>query len=830
MVYYVACPTSQLDQPGSWSAVVPVLTGIERMSPYTNKVDGGNTIFAGGGGKLFRLTQASRTNAKVWRSQEIAISAPPDLPPLSFNSYTTTLVATDANNQPVKSLGVEISTDSATPLYINGLYYLVGPTPLTITTDPSGTITIVEACNDLNASVITAAIPNDIVSYIIDPMDYAFDKMAALDTEDALRNASYAAQTTAGGIVGNPGSTPLIDSTASQGDLKTIASRMVNLRDIWGDVRPPSTTPLRRLKPSHPGVVAASRHQASDRYEGIFDDIAMAAGDLFQWLKSGIEAVIDIIKDAATDAWHFIAKIAGKVYRAVLDTVEAIIGALEWIYNVIKTTIEQIIEFIKFLFAWDDIRRTKDVLHNVVRLYMKYQVGNLGNVKTMFDNQVADVEKTLSDWAGLGDWSPLGTVASTSAGAAGTNPAKNQTASSMLLANHLRDNVAQLTVRDTRATVDMVQDTVDNLLNAISNEGQVLSAVYIKLQDVATTLPTMSVADAIKKIAVILGEGMLSSVQVVVDALLDALATVANTAIDLLDTKIYIPVISDILDAIGVPSISFLDLFSWIAAVSVDVVYKIVYGAAPFPDNSDVNALVSASSWEDISRLFGKAADANSASQPKATEAVTLPHELAKAVHIAGHAAAGFNIVMGNFLQAFEAEAPTGDNPFSLPGAILGIVTAVLGGAADILVPSDPIDNAAVSALGTATTVAGLVSKIIFSGPVQGRLAVSSSGFSALAVQDGRATSAIVSSILVIPSLFVTGWHLYELSQKPAGTERSAAIVSEVSKLTSYGAIISYAVAVNLREPVSKQEAIITMVACNVATGGLQTAEAFLIK
>ncbi|KAI3400071.1 hypothetical protein diail_4609 [Diaporthe ilicicola] len=830
VVYYVACPTSQLDQPGSWSAVVPILTSIERISPYINRADGGNTILAGGGGKLFRLTQASRTNAKVWRSQEITIAAPPDLPPLSFNSYTTTLVATDADDLPVKALEVEISTDSATPLYINGLYYLVGPTPVTITTDTSGTITIVEACNDLNASIITAAIPNDIVSYIIDPMDYAFDKMAALDTEDALRNASYPAQITAGGILGNPGSTPLVDSTISQDDLQTIASRMISLRDIWGNVRPPSTTPQRRLKPSHPGVVAASRHQASDGYKGIFDNIAMAAGDLFRWLKSGVEAVIDIIKDAATDAWHFIAKIAGKVYRAVLDTVEAIVGALEWVFNVIKTAIEQIIEFIKFLFSWDDIRRTKDVLHNVVRLFMRHQVGDLGNVKNLFDNQVADVEKTLSDWAGLGDWSPLGTVASTSTGAAGANPAKDQTPSSMLLANHLRDNVGQLTVRETTATTDAVQDTVDNLLHAISSEGQVLSAVYMKLQDVAMALPKMSVADAIKRIAVILGEGMLSSVQVVLDALLDALASVANTAIELLDTKIHIPVISDILAAIGVPSISFLGLFSWVAAVSVDVVYKIVYGAAPFPDNSDVDALLSASSWQELTQLFGKDAGADAASQLMAAEALTLPHELAKAVHIVGHAAAGFNIIMGNFLQAFEAEAPTGNNPFSMPGAILGVVTAVLDGAADVLVPSDPIDNAAVSALGTATTVAGVVSKIIFSGPVQGKLAASSSGFSALAVQDGRATSAIVSSILVIPSLFVTCWHFYELSQKPDGTQRSAAILSEVSKLTSCGATISYAVAVNDQEPLSKQAAIVSMVACNVATGGLQTAEAFLIE
>lgn len=397
----------------------------------------------------------------------------------------------------------------------------------------------------------------------------------------------------------------------------------------------------------------------------------------------------------------------------------------------------------------------------------------------------------------------------------------------MLLANHLRDNVGQLAVRGTRATADVVQETIDNLLNAISREGQVLSAVYTKLQDVATTLPTLSVGDAIKKIAVILGEGLLSSVQVVVDALLDALASVANTAIDLLDTEIYIPVISEILDPIGVPRISFLELFAWIAAVSVDVVYKIVYGAAPFPDNDNVNALIAAGSWEDLTGMFGKGVDATSA--PKST-AITLPPAVAKAVHIAGHAAAGFNIFVGNFLQAFEAEAPTGENPFSMPATILGVVTSVLSGASDFLVPSAPVENTAAKAISTATTVAGIISSLVFSGPVQGKLAVSGSGFSSLAVQDGRATSAIVSAILVIPQLFVTGWHFYELSQQPASTERSAAIVGEVANLTAHGATISYAVAVNLKEPVSKQRAIIAMVACNVATGGLQTAEAFLVK
>ncbi|RYO77879.1 hypothetical protein DL766_006320 [Monosporascus sp. MC13-8B] len=227
-----------------------VKQGIEHISAYTNKTDGANTIFASGGGKLTRLTRASRTNTKVWRSQEITLAAPPDQKPLSFNSYTTTIIVNSKDGLPASDVELEISADSYTPFYINGLYYLVGQTPVIIPTDAAGTVTIIEASNDLNATVLTVAIPNDVLSTIIDAMNYAFRKISSLDSESALRDASYPTLTAVGGTLGDPGYSPLVSSSANQGDLQVIASRMTNLKDVWANVKPPSTTPLRRLKPT----------------------------------------------------------------------------------------------------------------------------------------------------------------------------------------------------------------------------------------------------------------------------------------------------------------------------------------------------------------------------------------------------------------------------------------------------------------------------------------------------------------------------------------------------------------------------------------------------
>ncbi|KAJ8122436.1 hypothetical protein ONZ43_g1370 [Nemania bipapillata] len=823
-VYYISCHTSHLDQPGSWSAVVPVLKDIERISPYTNRAEGSNTIFASGNGKLFRLIQASRTNAKMWRSQEIIIPSPSKAKPLSFNSYTTTLVAKGDNGLPAGDLELNISTDSSTPFYINGIYHIIGPTPVTILTDRTGTVTIVEASNDLSAAILTVAIPNDTISYIIDPTRDVFSKIASLKSEDALRNASYPTLITAGGILGNPRTAPLIKPSTSGKDLEVIATRMGILKDIWDNMKPPSTTSRLRLKPTHPGVVPTTLYYACPRDGSILDHVAMAAGDLFRWLRSGVQAVINIIKDAATNAWHFVATIAGKVYRAVLNSVEAIVGAVEWVFHAIETKIEQLVAFVKFVFEWDDIKRTYDTIHSFATMAIKYHIVTLSEIKRLFDRDIRKYERELADWAGLGDLLPL---PSPPYYTGAVSPMKYQTASSMLFATHFKNNVAQLAVIESKATTDVAQKTIDNLLQVVSNEGQILSPVYVKLQELTKPIESMNVLDCFKAIIGILGEKVLSSARAVGDELLDALIPMEPAIYDFLETTIHIPVISDILEKIGVPRMTVLDLFLWIGAVSFTVVYKLSKKVAPFPDPRHVDAIKSASSWNELAELFGQTADPKTQTK---MNAAALPQEVKKVVHNAGHASAGFLIFIGNFLDELEANSPSGENPFSLPTAIIGVAGAVLGGATDILVPDEPIEDETVSALARATTAMRLLSKILFCGPVQKRLAVSTSEFSALAVGDGRATSAIIDSILVMPQLLVASWHLYELSKKPDSDKRKAGILGEVATLTSCASRISYAVAANDNDCSNKQAAIVNVLDCNVATGGLQTAIAFLVE
>ncbi|KAB8212011.1 hypothetical protein BDV34DRAFT_184546 [Aspergillus parasiticus] len=814
-VFYVSCPTNQLDLPGSWSSCVPMLTNIERMSAYVNQVDGGNTVFTSGGGRLQKLMQGTSSASRIWRAQDIKVASPPQTKSLSFKSYTTTIHVTNEHDLPAKDAPLTISASSRAPVYMNGIYYVLGSLPTKVRTDAMGSVTVIEATEDINATVFTVSFNGGSGSITINPMDKVFAKLTALNSADKLQDASFPSQTKAGGVVGAPASTPLVAPSTARGDIEVVAGHMDSLKSAYSNVK---ETQSATLASRNHGVVPSTLFLNSGKVSsaGLGHYIAIAAGDLFRWLKSGIDAVIDVIYDAASGAWHFIARIAGKVYRAVLDTVEAVVGAVEWVFNAIKTAIEDIVRFVEFLFEWDDIRRTKDVMHNVVRLWLRHQVDGIPGAKAAFDREIISVEKTLNQWTGITDWGSLGPAAEKTASSSASNPAEGQTSGSQLLAGHFRTHVSELRILGDSPPFDATDNVIDDLLTALSNEGEVLGTTYTQLQELAKDFSAMNLEDVLKRLAGILGDVVLSSARVVVDALLDVLHDMASAAVTLLDTKIHIPVISDILNAIGVPDLSFLDLFTWIAAVAYTVVYKIGKSEAPFPDSDEVQTIISATSWNQLAGMF---------SGPS----MSISPYMQKCIFIAGHSISGFMCLTGDFVNTFEAEAETGDNPFSTPSAIMGFIAAGSQGASDFLVPKDAIENKAASTISTITTGAVIAAKLMFSGPAQKRFgAPEGSKFKPLAVRDGRATGAIVDSILVIPALFVSGRHFYELSAKPAGATRSAAIVGEVSNLASYISRIAYAFAVNDKDPSSRQVPIGIMALSNLACAGLQAAEAVI--
>ncbi|KAH6974308.1 hypothetical protein BKA56DRAFT_689829 [Ilyonectria sp. MPI-CAGE-AT-0026] len=252
-----------------------------------------------------------------------------------------------------------------------------------------------------------------------------------------------------------------------------------------------------------------------------------------------------------------------------------------------------------------------------------------------------------------------------------------------------------------------------------------------------------------------------------------------GSAVGLLETKIHIPIISDILNAIGIPDLSFLDLLCWITALSYTVVDKIANNKAPFHDNADVQSIIFANNWETLQALLTQPSppalvlfrqerpqnympeswhmfmvrrpQANSLKNelPIApTSPGTIPPvfaEIANSIYIAGHKFASFCSLTAVYINYEEEiwtyeddESDEGDswfpkNPWTVPSASY---------VADTALPKDPIQNAGWKMVSRSVTGAAATAKLAFTGPAQGFFETTY-GLSSLAVNDPQATGEL---------------------------------------------------------------------------------------
>lgn len=814
-VFYTKCNKALVTNSSAWSYPLPILDGVNKISPYINKVDDGNLFFAVAGDELIQVVQSPKTT--LWDTQRVTLKAPIDAKAKSFTSYTTRIQLQDEEDQPMAHCTLNISTSTRVPVYINHLYYVLDTTPIPIKTDALGSITVVELANELVGTTITVEALGK-GSITINPMDKAFGKIASLDTADKLKAA----------VITHPdgSTTPLVDQSISKSDLQVVASYNTQLKKAYAKVS--------KATPQFSSVAAVDLANVST-LTGFGQAIVSSAGDLFSWLESGIESVIHLVEDTASGFWNFVVQIGGKIYQAVLDTIEAVVGAVKWIYKVIKTTLTDLIRFLEFLFEWKDITRTKKVIKNLTKVFLQHEVDQIEIVKNQFNYQMQKFVKDINDWAGIDSWSGLGKAATSKVNSSST-PSDNLSASNTLLSHHFQNNAGNITLKSSSSMPVPPQSPINTLFQTLKNEGKVLDAVLVQFKQLANDYSDMNLEDILKRVIGILTDGALESAQNVVDALFDILYQVLNNILEVLDTPIHIPVVSDILESFGVSSISLLDLFCWIAAVPVTLTYKTTSGHTPFKDNAytqflthtnDYNQLVAAfSGSNDTLRML--AALGNDKATTMQTTLISIPDNVANAVFVTGHTASGFFTLMSCFISSAEAAAVTGDNPFAIPSAVLGIMSAITLGTANVLVPKDPVKNKLVGSISKATTTSVVLAKLIFSGPAQKKLGASAGIMHSLKANDGRATAAIVNNILIIPALACSCWHFYELAQTSSGGTRSAAIIEETANLTSYISRIGYAVAVNSKNPKVKAVSIGAMVVANVVTAGLQTAEAMV--
>ncbi len=799
-VFYTSCPIDRITDPGSWRTPIPILAGVAHISPYVDRGDSANTFFAAAdGNRLLKVVKSPTTT--VWTTREITVEPGSATEPAHpVDSYTTRVQVTGTDGQPVPRVPVTLTASNVIGAHVDHLYYVLGPTPVHLKTDGQGSVTIIEPVDTLTGTRLTVEVGD--VSLVINPMDGPVRKAVGLDTADKLTDAT---------ITYPDGKTkPLVPPGTGKDLIDAAAASNKQLAKAYGGLGPS-------------GEIALPYELLS--LEGLENSILTDAGDLLSWvgheLARGAELGIQLVEDGAGRFWRFVVTIAGQVYQAVLNTVEAVATAMQWLYEKIKTLVKDLIDFLKFLFEWGDIKRTQEVFRNFVRVYLEHHVDEIPKYRDDCDRMFTGLQQALDKWSGrLPDISGLGAERNKPP-THHSKPTSGADVPGSLLGHHFQGNADRAVVKKPAPPPTPEPKLIDSLLSALRSEGDTLGTAFTRLSDLAPKATSMPVAELLVQLVDIIGDAVISSAKNVVHLLLDVVHWLAEKALAEFEAPIHIPVLSDILSELGIGEFSFLDVVCWVGAIPATLAYKVAKKTAPFPDNEDTRALINAPDLKSLIALFGKPASADE----EMYSALALSGGAADGVFVAGHALSGFCSLSSAIVSGFEAMDESPDNPWGIPSAVLGVLGGVTGGLANVLVPCDPVDNKGVAWFGTVVTGVRLLGKVIFSGFAQ-KMFAGNVKFQRISVADGRGVGSIIDGVLTLPALIVTVWHFVELAGKPESGKRSIAIIDETGSLTSYISRISYAFAVNDKDPDSRAVAVGILAVMNVCTGGLQIAEA----
>jgi hypothetical protein len=825
-IFYITCSLGRQTERSAWSNPVPILSGVEQLAPFANRTYSANCFFAHTGqNKLVKAVKSPGT--LMWTFQSITLPAlTKSTPAQSLDSYTTQIQVTNDNGLPASNAEIRLSSTNVVAVTINHHYCILSSMPIIVTADALGCITVVEPVDSIQGSRLTVEIGNTSVQ--INPMNKPFQQSVTLDTVDKLRSATIHYQ--------DGGSKSLAHAETAHADLVAVASMNARLATTYQALASPTDTP--------PVALFADATTNLGTNCTLID-----CGDFFSWLISridqGFQDAVSFIEDTATKIWKMVVVIAGKAYHAILNTVEAVVKATIWIYDQIKIAAKDVIDFLKFLFDLEDLKRTKAVLKNTVKLLLQNEVKQIETIRHDLKSAITTAENIVNQWAGLKPWSELGpdanaTVSSKSSGTI------HQSAPGNLLQHHFEGNAQDHTFlsplpQQSQAT----SDVFDALIQAIENEDSSIKSSIDNIQSLAKDFSSLSLQDALEKLLAIVVDFGLNTFENVADAVLNLLCALAESALERFDIPIHIPVLSDVLNSFGVLDFSFLDAVCWVMAVPANLLYKSMFNATPFPENEDTKLIIAAKSWEDLCAAFSlslqpvKHSSVRSImAKPKAEAEdhtfkvdgllTGLPDKIRHTVSLILQFVADFCTFTSAILCGYEATELSGDNKFSIPSAIVNVIGAVTNGFAFSLVLYDPIECEGIVEISLMITVVRIMSKVIFSTPGLAVFKKCSPPGSFL-VDDPRGVGAIFDAVFILPELIVSIWHFTELGKKPASRTRSIAIIQEVGSMTSYISRISYTVAVNTKDLKRKAEAILSMTIANVTTGGLQLANAITV-
>jgi hypothetical protein len=597
----------------------------------------------------------------VWQESPLLVANPVQV--ARATCFGTSLRVLDEAGAPRVGIPVTVSASVLASVLLNNRTVFLGPT-LTVDarTDANGSISLFDRVRSLTPAIYRFDVAGIDGSFDVNPAGGIHERFRTI-TADDLRGAVTG---------GNGSSQPLLPERfrtgadrnqvdVVAGALNQVAGLANSASGVTAGVRQvdgqadfsstlrPETLPdgyrwglqadANGVRVANPTAIDALV-DAAQQVERFFTDLGDSIADFFEGIWARIQEGWTFVLHKAEDAFEFICALGDKVNRFVLKTLEQVGSFFTWLWGQIETGLEQLWNWLKFVFDWDDILLVRDALVDATDVALAHLQDSTASttvtVSAGFDDLLTQIRAWRIDAGGAPKAPPVVTGTSVldisrSATAPIQEVIDQATGNSVVayVLNKLQSLTSEVVrfegpdpaaeaIEAAKGFVEgLLSDEVSNVVNSVDQLASDLAKIF------GDTVPRTDQIDfdTIKNAVITVGadalEGLISAIRDLVRRSLELVATLIGVARDLLLVRIRFPFIEELVKLVTAGAVSIdasfrmMDAMMLLFAVPATIAYKVVAGRAPL-SKGDVIAFpygsVTVQSSVDVFRDFSQVA------------------------------------------------------------------------------------------------------------------------------------------------------------------------------------------------------------------------------
>lgn len=554
-------------------------------------------------------------------------------------THALELTVLNEDGLPQASVPISIQASSLVTLFVNGRSYRASQVDrVAATTGPGGKVVIQQQANALAAITLYVETPATLAGQplVIEPNLQLQDKLAALTVEEikdakdakgnyllppeyrtdeyarSLQQINQAAMQIAGQDENGSGKVNYLTVSRRAGGQRD--RRRLNLAALEGTAwEIDFTSGFPTYRTTTLDQVAAWK---SSRLEamGVGGFLGLDWGDAWEGFKNGAKAIVDgivrIVVEVVEGVGRVLFEIGGKVFEAIVEFAQQAFDFVQGVWNWLKVKLEQLFEWLAFLFNIQDMVRTAEAIRHSSEVVLDFTIAGVQAMKQTimdgFDTMKQELQQTVDSFVDMMNNQNDPSFGAYSARHAPTDDQLYQTEHNPFAdgyeqnVENARENAQNFTALLTQSAVADPLESLLNMLLDLSNNFQFgdgkaafdeATAYFTSIGDNPNNAVNLLVSGIVKTL-----EGValfaLDAAKGVVGVMMDLIVEVVEAFKLVLFTEWEIPVLSQLYQLFTGKTLSIrpIDIPCYITAVPATLAYKLVAGRAPFPDQAALDA------------------------------------------------------------------------------------------------------------------------------------------------------------------------------------------------------------------------------------------------